>query len=256
MLLFTFLHTKHVSVTYFSSYKHLSSPSLAYHPLLLTILLSALNHPCIWAPPPSFLYALRAQLVSTQSLEALEVKEEMEGWGVEGKEREGWMSIELVGWSGAVPPVIIRVTAARARLCAACTRRDVLPREKSEHLSVPPRRQQPPTSLSNSTQLVTRSPNSYFLSLKHTRSKLLRTSFPDLLSASFADSSSLPLSSGRVVKTAGPKCSADCKMECMWYLEWSGIYVNVMQMCIALQNSFSFLNSRCFIHYLHPVLIA
>lgn len=67
--------------------------------------------------------------------------------------------------SGAAPPVIIRVTAARARLRAACTRRDVLPREKSEHLSVPPRRQQPPTSLSNSTQLVTRSPNSYFLSL-------------------------------------------------------------------------------------------
>lgn len=77
------------------------------------------------------------------------------------------MSAELVGRSGAAPPVIIRVTAARARLCAACTRRDVLPREKSEHLSVPPRRQQPPTSLSNSTQLVTRSPNSYFLSLTH-----------------------------------------------------------------------------------------
>lgn len=71
--------------------------------------------------------------------------------------------------SGAAPPVIIRVTAARARLCAACTRRDVLPREKSEHLSVPPRRQQPPTSLSNSTQLVTRSPNSYFLSRTHAR---------------------------------------------------------------------------------------
>lgn len=94
------------------------------------------------------------------SLKALEVIEEMEG-----KKREGWMSVEPVGRSGAAPPVIIRVTAARARLCAACTRRDVLPREKSEHLSVPPRRQQPPTSLSNSTQLVTRSPNSYFLSL-------------------------------------------------------------------------------------------
>lgn len=89
------------------------------------------------------------------------------GDGGPGREGEGWMSVELVGWSGAAPPVIIRVTAARARLCAACTRRDVLPREKSEHLSVPPRRQQPPTSLSNSTQLVTRSPNSYFLSLTH-----------------------------------------------------------------------------------------
>lgn len=82
---------------------------------------------------------------------------------------EGSLSMGLVGWSGAAPPVIIRVTAARARLCAACTRRDVLPREKSEHLSVPPCRQQPPTSLSNSTQLVTRSPNSYFLSLIHAR---------------------------------------------------------------------------------------
>ena len=101
---------------------------------------------------------------------ALEVKEETEGRGVEGREGEGWVSVELVGRSGAAPPVIIRVTAARARLCAACTRRDVLPRERSEHLSVPPRRQQPPTSLSNSTQLVTRSPNSYFLSLTHTRS--------------------------------------------------------------------------------------
>lgn len=98
-----------------------------------------------------------------------------EFWGVggqrgdrgPGREGEGWMSVELVGWSGAAPPVIIRVTAARARLCAACTRRDVLPREKCKHLSVPPRRQQPPTSLSNSTQLVTRSPNSYFLSLTH-----------------------------------------------------------------------------------------
>ncbi|XP_008398070.1 uncharacterized protein LOC103458794 [Poecilia reticulata] len=58
-----------------------------------------------------------------------------------------------VGRSGAAPPVIIRVTAARPRLCAACTRRDVLPRERSEHLSVPPRGQPPPTSLSNSTQL-------------------------------------------------------------------------------------------------------
>lgn len=67
-----------------------------------------------------------------------------------------------LGRSGAAPPVIIRVTAARARLCAACTRRDVLPRERSEHLSVPPCRQQPPTSLSNSIQVVTRSPNSYF----------------------------------------------------------------------------------------------
>lgn len=123
--------------------------------------------PSYSSPSPCFLYALRTQLVSTQSWEALEVKEETEGRGVEGREGEGCASVELVGRSGAAPPVIIRVTAARARLCAACTRRDVLPREKSEHLSVPPRRQQPPTSLSNSTQLVTRSPNSYFLSLTH-----------------------------------------------------------------------------------------
>lgn len=88
------------------------------------------------------------------------------GSGGKGK-GEGSVSMELVGRSGAAPPVIIRVTAARARLCAACTRRDVLPREKCEHLSVPPHRQQPPTSLSNSTQLVTRSPNSYFLSVAH-----------------------------------------------------------------------------------------
>lgn len=102
------------------------------------------------------------------------------------------VSVELVGRSGAAPPVIIRVTAARARLCAACTRRDVLPREKSEHLSVPPRRQQPPTSLSNSTQLVTRSPNSYFLSLAHSRTPTLNyspllflfCSLPFLLTAS------------------------------------------------------------------------
>lgn len=80
------------------------------------------------------------------------------------------------GRSGAAPPVIIRVTAAQARLCAACTRRDVLPREKSEHLSVPPRRQQPPTSLSNSTQVVTRSPNSSFLSLVDSRTPTLNSS--------------------------------------------------------------------------------
>lgn len=98
------------------------------------------------------------------------------------------MSVELVGWSGAAPPVIIRVTAARARLCAACTRRDVLPRERSEHLSVPPRRQQPPTSLSNSTQLVTRSPNSYFLSLTHAQAPL-----PVSLTRPFTDGSSLAL---------------------------------------------------------------
>lgn len=88
------------------------------------------------------------------------------GWmWEEGGARAGGRAQSRSVRSGAAPPVIIRVTAARARLRAACTRRDVLPREKSEHLSVPPRRQQPPTSLSNSTQLVTRSPNSYFLSL-------------------------------------------------------------------------------------------
>lgn len=141
--------------------------------------------PCLILPPPilpassisssawtAFLFEPHSLLsfcfVNTTSLYS-------EFWGVggqrgdrgPGREGEGWMSVELVGWSGAAPPVIIRVTAARARLCAACTRRDVLPREKREHLSVPPRRQQPPTSLSNSTQLVTRSPNSYFLSLAH-----------------------------------------------------------------------------------------
>lgn len=99
------------------------------------------------------------------------------------------------GRSGAAPPVIIRVTAARARLRAACTRRDVLPREKSEHLSVPPRRQQPPTSLSNSTQLVTRSPNSYFL--PHARP-------PARPHANSLNSGSG--SSGQVVKAAGLRC--------------------------------------------------
>lgn len=117
--------------------------------------------------------------------------------------------------SGAAPPVIIRVTAARARLRAACTRRDVLPRERSEHLSVPPRRQQPPTSLSNSTQLVTRSPNSYFLSLARShsrtyaharaqaRSPTLSTLFFFLLHTPLLAGSG---SSGQVVNAAGLRC--------------------------------------------------
>ncbi len=134
------------------------------------------------------------------------------GSGGEAK-GEGWVSVELVGRSGAAPPVIIRVTAARARLCAACTRRDVLPREKSEHLSVPPRRQQPPTSLSNSTQLVTRSPNSYFLSLTHAHPLWTTLHFFSCFTRSLLCRQllSLALSSGQVVKAAGPYCSADCK---------------------------------------------
>lgn len=180
-----------------------SASSLSYQPLPLPHLPSAVKHLLIWAPLPPSSLLCKTQLVSTQSSEALEVKEETEGRGVEGREGEGWVSVELVGRSGAAPPVIIRVTAARARLCAACTRRDVLPREKSEHLSVPPRRQQPPTSLSNSTQLVTRSPNSYFLSLTHNHSELLCTSFPVSLTPSFTDTSSHSLLLGQVVKAAG-----------------------------------------------------
>lgn len=151
-------------------------------------LINAQNRLFLWAPPltpfPLPLLLPPSAMLCKHNYFLLRVwrywrsKRRCGGRGVEGgRGRGGWMSVELVGRSGAAPPVIIRVTAARARLCAACTRRDVLPREKSEHLSVPPRRQQPPTSLSNSTQLVTRSPNSYFLSLTHTHSQLLCTSF-------------------------------------------------------------------------------
>ena len=117
-----------------------------------------------------------------------------------------WVCVELVGRSGAAPPVIIRVTAARTRLCAACTRRDVLPRDKCEHLSVPPRRQQPPTSLSNSTQLVTRSPNSYFLSLTRSRTPTPTLYFFSCFAHFLLHTQlrSLPPSLGQVVKAAGP----------------------------------------------------
>lgn len=156
---------------------------------------------------------------------------------------EGSVSVELVGRSGAAPPVIIRVTAARARLCAACTRRDVLPREKSEHLSVPPRRQQPPTSLSNSTQLVTRSPNSYFLSLTHTHSELLTTSFPVLLTPLFADSfSHSPPLQDRLWKQQAPSAVQIAKEECLRYLDWNEFYVSAMLMLIAPQSSVFFSN--------------
>lgn len=150
------------------------------------------------------------------------------------------MSVELVGRSGAAPPVIIRVTAARARLCAACTRRDVLPREKSEHLSVPPRRQQPPTSLSNSTQLVTRSPNSYFLSLTHTHSELLCTSFP----VSLTPSSYRQLLSLSLVRTGceSSRPLVQCRLQktsaCDIWTEMN-FYVSSMPKHIAPQNSFS-----------------
>lgn len=153
-----------------------------------------------------------------------EVKEETEGrsgGGVGCGRKEAEEGVE--GWragrapsrsvrSGAAPPVIIRVTAARARLRAACTRRDVLPREKSEHLSVPPRRQQPPTSLSNSTQLVTRSPNSYFLSLARSRSRTYAHARQlSQLIFFFFFFLHTPLlvgsgSSGQVVKAAGLRC--------------------------------------------------
>lgn len=164
----------------------------------------------------AFLYALRAQLFSARSLTVLEVKEETEEW--RESNGEGWVSVELVGRSGAAPPVIIRVTAALARLCAACTRRDVLPREKSEHLSVPPRRQQPPTSLSYSTQLVTRSPNSYFLSLMHAHTRCY-SGFLYALSLLL-----VALSSGQVVKavpalqTAQRECIG-LKMKWNYYMK-------------------------------------
>lgn len=139
---------------------------LSYQPLPPSKLMSVFNN----------LLFLPAYMIFEQNYFLLRVRRRWRS--KRGGERRGrgvsWVCVELVGRSGAAPPVIIRVTAARTRLCAACTRRDVLPREKCEHLSVPPCRQQPPTSLSNSTQLVTRSPNSYFLSLarslKHTHS--------------------------------------------------------------------------------------
>lgn len=136
----------------------------------------------------------------------------------EGGARAGGRAQSRSVRSGAAPPVIIRVTAARARLRAACTRRDVLPREKSEHLSVPPRRQQPPTSLSNSTQLVTRSPNSYFLSLAlthvgtrarartHARTPASQPTLSTLFFFFFTPLLAGSGSSGQVVKAAGLRC--------------------------------------------------
>lgn len=170
------------------------------------------------------------------------------GSGGEGR-GEGSASAELVGRSGAAPPVIIRVTAARARLCAACTRRDVLPREKSEHLSVPPRRQQPPTSLSNSTQLVTRSPNSYFLSLAHSRTPTLNYSallFLFCFTPLFADSFAHPLSlslQDRLWKQQASSAVQIARNECMWYLDRNEFYVSAMLMRVAPQSSF--FSSNC-----------
>lgn len=130
-----------------------------------------------------------------------------------------------VGRSGAAPPVIIRVTAARARLCAACTRRDVLPREKSEHLSVPPCRQQPPTSLSNSIQVVTRSPNSYFLSLVDSCTPTLNSSALLFLLCSLTS-----VCSGSLLQH-GLKKGRE-----MRYLNRNQFYVTAVLMHIALQS--------------------
>ena len=151
----------------------------------------------------------------------LEVKEENEGRRAETEGRGGGPVTRAApaGRSGAAPPVIIRVTAARARLCVACTRRDVLPREKSEHLSVPPCRQQPPTSLSNSIQVVTRSPNSYFLSLVDSRTPALNSSALLFLLCSLA-----PVCSGPLLQR-GLKKGIE-----MSYLNRSQFYVNALLM--------------------------
>lgn len=219
-----------------------------------------LEPPSYLSPCPCFLYALRTQVVST---ELGGVGGQRGDWGPGsggGRKGEGWVRVELVGRSGAAPPVIIRVTAARARLCAACTRRDVLPREKSEHLSVPPRRQQPPTSLSNSTQLVTRSPNSYFLSLTHSRTPTLNYSALLFLFRSLPPLQTAPLTRSLFrtgCESSRPLVSADCRkrVHVIFGLKWILCERNANAHSTT-EQLFLFKLLRLFIRYLRPMLIA
>lgn len=85
-------------ITHFFRVQHASillNASTTFFVFPITFISSPALTPVSFKPPshsspsPCFLYALRAQLVSTQSWEALEVKEETEGRGVEGREGEG-----------------------------------------------------------------------------------------------------------------------------------------------------------------------